>query len=138
MAALVCSVFTYPRGSGALAEKRVLPFTTTASEHNTMPGANDLLAQMSKGQEDHVGSSRSLTEPCFFIVTFFAVGAFLKRKGCKIKDRPPTACPFTRPEKSSQFPMLFYKRFMIKFPIIWLKIISSALHTLINWFLLFF
>lgn len=78
---------------------------------------SSLPSRVNQGQEDNVGSSRLLAERCFFVLTFFAFGAFLKRRDHKIntKDRPPIAYPFPRLERNHhKFSMLFYKCFMIQ------------------------
>lgn len=111
--------FSSPKGLAALVQRTVPTLSLSQPQNITqcLVPMSSLPSRVSQVQEDNVGSSRLLAELCFFILTFFAFGAFLKRRDHKInrKDRPPIACPFPRPERSHHnFSMLFYKCFMIQ------------------------
>lgn len=97
--------FTCPRGSAAFAEK---PCTALASPQpqnvrQHLMHTSSLPRWVNQVQGGHVSSSGSLTEPCFFILTFFVFWAFLKLWYHKINRTQTSYCPLlhqTRKESS--------------------------------------
>lgn len=132
--------FAYPRDPAVLAGKpcAALSLPQPQNIRQGLVPSNPWPKRVNQGQGGHVGSSGSLAETCFFILTFFVLWGFLKWWDHKVnrKDRPLATIPpaFTRLEKSHlKFWMLCYRCSILKFPIIWLKVISSAPHSPISW-----
>ena len=87
--------FTYPRGSATFAKKpcTTLMLLQPQNIRKCLVLTNFLPRWINQGQGDHVGSFGLLTEPCFFILTFFVFGACLKWRDHKINRRTDLPSP---------------------------------------------
>lgn len=76
----------------------------------------------------HVMSLKSFFSLHYYLL---CVWALFKTSNPERRRGSSPSCPFVR--CITNFPLFFCRCFVIKFTIIWFKVISSAAHTSINW-----